>query len=104
MGRHHNPHESSEFKRHFESKIPERKLLLAVLKRAVLDFLSADQSTRAEASDWIFRDDGKQQFTISWICEQLELDRDQLLKQIKQLSADRQRAGLTLSAELRHLN
>ncbi len=55
---------------------PERRLLLAILERAILDYVGNDPREIQGSSDWLFSDDGEngREFTFVWVCEQLELD------------------------------
>ncbi len=55
---------------------PERRLLLAVLERAILDFVGNDQKEVTEAGEWIFDDDveANGDFSFGWICQELDLD------------------------------
>ena len=63
---------------------PERNLLLAVLERAILDYVGNDQKERERAADWLFvsendendedeDEDHKESYSYAWICEQLSL-------------------------------
>ena len=56
--------------------IPERRLLAAVLHRAVTDLTGSDPRMAQEAHDWIFEEviEPYQLFSFAWVCEQLELD------------------------------
>lgn len=57
---------------------PERRLLLAILERALLDYVGNDNKEYQEAEEWIFSPDDKEgehgQFSFGWICEELDLD------------------------------
>jgi hypothetical protein len=62
---------------------PERRLLLAVLERAILDFVGNDPREVEEAAEWLFGDLPSEdeddtppptQFSFVWICEELDLD------------------------------
>lgn len=60
---------------------PERRLLLAILERAILDFVGNEPREVESASDWFF---GEQNgggcdrpslpFSFQWVCEGLDLD------------------------------
>ncbi|MCB0340368.1 MAG: hypothetical protein KDD53_12225 [Bdellovibrionales bacterium] len=57
---------------------PERNLLLAVLERAILDFVGNDAKESESAATWLFDEsdeDDSEQFTFPWICNQLGLDK-----------------------------
>jgi len=56
---------------------PERRLLLAILERALLDFVGNDQKEYEEAFDWIFNNvetDSPEEFSFPWVCSYLDLD------------------------------
>ena len=54
---------------------PERNLLMAILERAILDFVGNDGEALREAEDWIFDlPSPAMPFTFSWICQQLDLN------------------------------
>lgn len=61
---------------------PERNLILAVLERAILDYVGNDKKERERAADWLFVSEGdqndddedhKESYTYAWICEQIGL-------------------------------
>jgi len=65
---------------------PERRLLLAILERAILDYVGNDQREVLEAGEWLFGDgesSSKTQFSFAWLCEQLDLDPIKVTKRIK---------------------
>ena len=70
---------------------PERRLLLAILERAILDLVGNESREVEEAEDWLFSDindvnwseDTHKQFSFSWICEQLDLDRKKISSKIR---------------------
>ena len=62
---------------------PERRLLLAMLERAILDFVGNDPREVESAATWLFGGDvehGEQgeepstAFSFPWVCEGLDLD------------------------------
>lgn len=65
-----------------ERGTPERNLLMAVLERAILDFVGNDQKEIDDAEEWFF--DGLEggtydsnslnEFSFPWLCQQLDLD------------------------------
>ena len=62
---------------------PERRLLAAVLQRAVTDFLTGDDELKASAHEWIFgQDDPNETFGFSFICEALDFHKEELRKAI----------------------
>jgi len=64
---------------------PERRLLLAILERAILDYVGNDKREVEEAEAWIFGDlaDPKySEFSFSWLCQELDLDMPHIAKVI----------------------
>lgn len=56
---------------------PERRLLLAVLERAILDYVGNDRREVEEAEIWLFGDREDSElvtFSFRWVCQQLDLD------------------------------
>ncbi|RMG42553.1 MAG: hypothetical protein D6719_06235 [Candidatus Dadabacteria bacterium] len=55
---------------------PERNLLMAVLERAILDFVGNDPKEAAAAEEWLFgeAEHPPAAFTLPWVCLQLDLD------------------------------
>lgn len=54
---------------------PERNLLMAILERAIRDFVGNSSQESREAEEWLF-EDCKQpfpEFSFPWICQQLDL-------------------------------
>jgi hypothetical protein len=65
------------------SYIPEKRLLAAVLQRAITDFLSGDGEVEDGATSWILEEDQSDSpLTFSFICEALDLDPEGLRKAI----------------------
>jgi len=65
---------------------PERRLILAVLERAILDYVGNDPREVAEAEEWIFgdlKDPGFEPFSFGWVCLQLDLDMLQISQSIE---------------------
>lgn len=66
---------------------PERRLLAAVLQRAITDFLTGDGELRESAREWIFGpDDHTETFGFAFICEALDFHREELRKAIQRQS------------------
>lgn len=65
---------------------PERRLLLAILERAILDFVGNDSREIQGSSDWIFSDGDNEnyenEFSFVWVCEQLDLDPERIANYI----------------------
>lgn len=67
---------------------PERNLLMAILERAILDYVGNDKKELEEAGDWLFGDLENYQhdeFSFPWLCEQLDLDPQKTAGIIKQI-------------------
>ncbi|WKZ57499.1 MAG: hypothetical protein QY326_02210 [Bdellovibrionota bacterium] len=67
---------------------PERRLLLAVLERAILDFVGNDQREIEEAAEWLFsdlEDPEYGEFSFAWICRELDLDYKKISQQIREM-------------------
>jgi hypothetical protein len=55
--------------------IPERRLLAAVLQRAVTDYVSGDGDLKDGARDWLFdEEDAECPLTFKFVCEALDLE------------------------------
>ena len=69
----------------------EKKLLVAILKRAVLDYCSGNTEEADQARDWIFQDlDSSKfrEFTFPWVCEHLGLNHRQVATEIQRIESD----------------
>ena len=67
---------------------PERRLLLAIVERAILDFVGNDQKEVEESEYWIFSGDGdenKERFSFGWVCQELDLDIKDIRDKIKNM-------------------
>jgi len=65
---------------------PERRLLLAILERAILDFVGNDERELEHAEQWLFapeRDNNNEHFSFEWVCEQLDLDPKRISSKIR---------------------
>ena len=66
---------------------PERRLLLAILERAILDFVGNDSREIQGSSDWLFGDDSEDdgEFSFGWVCRQLDLDPESIAEHIRMM-------------------
>lgn len=77
---------------------PERRLLLAILERAVLDLVGNDEKEAQEAEDWLFgellseetdiaqsRAHHAAMFSFPWVCDQLDLDQARISTKIRNM-------------------
>jgi len=65
---------------------PERRLLLAMIERAILDFVGNDAAEVEEAEGWIFGELDTaplKPFTFPWVCQHLDLDVVSIAQTIK---------------------
>ena len=63
--------------------IPEKRLLAAVLQRAITDFLTGDGEVRESARSWLLDDEPTDApLSFRFICEALDLDTPSLRKAI----------------------
>jgi hypothetical protein len=67
---------------------PERRLLLAVLERAVLDYVGNDEREAGSAEEWLFsdlEDPRSGEFSFTWICRELDLDVKKIAQKISEM-------------------
>lgn len=68
---------------------PERRLLVAILERAILDYVGNEKKEVIEAEEWLFGDLDDQtmlaplEYSFPWVCMQLELDTKDIANKIK---------------------
>jgi hypothetical protein len=63
---------------------PERRLLSAILQRAITDFVSGEGELQESAKDWLFLgDDPGEFFGFAYICEALDFHREELRKAVR---------------------
>ncbi|MCI5066390.1 hypothetical protein MRY87_11760 [bacterium] len=79
-----------------ERGTPERNLLMAILERAILDFVGNDQREVRQAEEWLFEEEQGTElaqreerpiapFSFAWVCQQLDLDIRFILQTIKDM-------------------
>ncbi len=67
------------------SLVPEKRLLAAVLQRAVADYVGGELELKAEARIWLMTDEvSDAPLTFQFICEALDLDCSSLRRAIEQ--------------------
>ena len=67
---------------------PERRLLMAIFERALLDYVGNDKKEYEEAKEWLFEgfpNERMEHFTFSWICHELDLDITEIRKKISDM-------------------
>ena len=63
---------------------PERRLLSAVLQRAIQDFLTCDGEVKQSAEEWLYNsEDAQDAFGFTYICEALDFHKEELRKAIR---------------------
>lgn len=66
------------------NQVPERRLLAAVLQRAITDYLTGDGDLKASAEAWLMHGEPEDApLTFKFICEALDLDYDSLKEAIR---------------------
>jgi hypothetical protein len=78
---------------------PERRLLAAILQRAITDFLTGEGELQLSAREWLFgADDPNEAFGFAYICEALDFHKEELRKaiggQYERLAAQQGKQGL----------
>jgi hypothetical protein len=71
-----------------ETGSPERRLILGIIERAILDYVGNELKEREQAAEWIFddeNDDEDQEFTFAWACSQLDLPISRIRSKIRQM-------------------
>jgi hypothetical protein len=72
-----------------ETGTPERNLLMAILERAVLDYVGNDNKEAETAKEWLFGDleesesPATSEFSFPWLCHQLDLDSRKIASQVR---------------------
>lgn len=70
-----------------ETGTPERNLLVAILTRAILDFVGNEKKEIEAAEDWIFGEITSSHpvtpYSFRWVCQHLDLDYTNIAKKIK---------------------
>ncbi len=70
----------------------ERRLLAAILRRAVLDYLGESKDLAQEAEAWIFAPETgfiPKDYSFPWICMQLDIDTAALLRKLVEAHSNR---------------
>lgn len=63
--------------------LPEKRLLAAVLQRAITDFISGDQDVQEDSAQWLLDDEPSgSPLTFEFVCEALDIDPESLRRQI----------------------
>ena len=71
---------------HYRPSGAEKELLIATLDRAVLDYHSSRKELRSDAEEWLYEGaEGAKAFSFEWVCENLGLNRNAVLKRIEEL-------------------
>ena len=64
---------------------PERRLLAAVLQRAITDYLTCDGELKETAETWLYGPDAEtaDTFGFSYVCEALDFHQEELRKAVR---------------------
>ncbi len=63
---------------------PERRLLAAILQRAINDFLTGEGELQESAEEWLYgSEEAGDAFCFSYICEALDFHKEELRKAIR---------------------
>lgn len=74
---------NSDVSDEFRNSVPEKRLLAAVLQRAVTDFVSGEGELKNCAKSWLMDDDFIDvPLTFKFVCEALDLDVNNLRRAI----------------------
>ena len=61
-----------------QASSPEKRLLVAILERAILDYVGNDEAEVEGAEAWLFDSNGDEEdpdaFSFLWTCNELDLD------------------------------
>lgn len=81
---------------------PERRLLAAVLQRAITDYLTGDGELQDSAYEWLYEcDESVDTFGFSYICEALDFHKEELRKAIRlqhdQIAREKQASAASLA-------
>ena len=75
--------------------VPEKRLLAAVLQRAITDYVSGDGELREGARTWLMEEEPSDApLTFRFICEALDLDYESLKTAILMQAEPQQNAAL----------
>ena len=63
---------------------PERNLLVAMIQRAIFDYMGNREFDRESAAEWLFEDSGGSEvFSFDWVCAQLDLEPEVITSKVK---------------------
>lgn len=64
--------------------MPEKNLLVAILKRALFDYFGGASPVKLDAEEWLFSPENQdEEFSFEWVCEQLGNDPSAVRGEIK---------------------
>jgi hypothetical protein len=83
-------------------QVPEKRLLAAVLQRAITDYVSTDGDLKENARSWLFDDeeDDETPLTFEFICEALDLEKGGLREAIEMQAVIAAKNGGKVFAEM----
>lgn len=65
---------------------PEKRLLIAIVQRALVDYIAPEKGKaylQYDAGAWLFSTRRKEPFSLYWVCEVLSADPDHLHRRIQ---------------------
>ncbi len=69
------------------TQTPERKLLVAILRRAVFDYFGAHSQERSAAEEWFFGESSEsEKFSFAWVCLQLGFEESRILTRLRSIN------------------
>ena len=66
-------------------EVPERRLLYAILERAVRDAMGSNIEESLEAREWLYGGGGSSLFSFGWICDALDIGKERFLSRVTAL-------------------
>lgn len=92
------------FYEHFtpRQRVPEHRMLWAMLKRACVDATGRDRKFRRDASEWLFtcQDDPLPEFCVEWVCLHLDVDPESVRRIVRGLMMHNERILWSMSTQL----
>jgi hypothetical protein len=68
-------------------RTPERNLLVAMIQRAIFDYMGNREFDRDSAAEWLFDDtENSDLFSFQWVCSQLDLEPQAITSRVKQMT------------------
>ncbi len=66
---------------------PERNLLVAMIQRAIFDYMGNREFDRESAAEWLFDGTGDSDlFSFEWVCAQLDLEPEVITSKVRRMT------------------